>query len=197
MNQVEGAFLRTLIVDDSPVIRSLLQRLLTSYGRCESVSDGQRAIDTFCRYLSEGDPFSLVCLDLGLNGITGADVLEKIRTAEKENGSAVKCRVLVITASSALTDVEAVRRHGADGYMVKPINKEKLAEYMTTFGFQCTPAAGEPVESQIQRIEEMCGRDAIPVAVMARLIQRMAGSIGRQLSATAAQSAAPMAKDNQ
>jgi two-component system, chemotaxis family, chemotaxis protein CheY len=172
---------RTLIVDDSPVIRLLLQRILTSYGECESAKDGQEAIDTYCRSVREGVLFDLVCLDLGLPEISGADVLEKIRALEAQNGSPVKSRVLVITSSSESGQVDAVQRQGADGYLVKPIDKKKLLEYLKSFGFLSLPTGAEPGESPIQKLEALCDTDTIPTPVLARLIQRMAGSIGRQI----------------
>jgi two-component system chemotaxis response regulator CheY len=171
---------RTLIVDDSPVIRILLQRILAAYGECEQAKDGQEAIDSYSRALSEGPPFDLVCLDLGLPEVSGPDVLVKIRALEAQNASAAKSRVLVITASSELKSVDAVQRQGADGYLVKPINKDKLLAYLKSFGLLCLPAS-EPDASPIQRLEKMCDMDTIPASVLTQLIQRMAVSIGRQL----------------
>jgi two-component system chemotaxis response regulator CheY len=172
---------RTLIVDDSPVIRILLQRILAAYGECELAKDGQEAIDIYSRGLGDGLPFDLVCLDLGLPEVSGPDVLVKIRALEAQNASAAKSRVLVITASSELKNVDAVQREGADGYLIKPINKEKLLAYLKAFDLLSSPAAAEPGESPIQRVEAMCDLDAIPASVLTRLIQRMAVSIGRQL----------------
>jgi two-component system chemotaxis response regulator CheY len=186
---------RTLIVDDSPIIRLLLQRILASYGECELAKDGHEALDAYRRRQSEGPPFDLVCLDLGLPLISGADVLEKIRALEAANGSPVKSRVLVITASSELVQVDAVQRQGADGYLVKPIDTQKLAEYLKSFGFLRGSAEAESPESQIHRLEGMCDLDAIPASVLGRLIQRMAGSIGRQLSSLPAQPALSTPKE--
>jgi two-component system, chemotaxis family, chemotaxis protein CheY len=173
---------RALIVDDSPIIRLLLQRILRSYGECEFAKDGQEAVDTYSRNLSDGPFFDLVCLDLGLPVISGADVLEKIRSLEIEKRSPVKARILVITASSELLQVDAVQRQGADGYLVKPIDRQKLDTYLKSFGFLQMPEGTESAESPIQRLETMCDMDTIPASVLARLIQRMAVSIGRQLS---------------
>ena len=174
--------MRTLIVEDSPVIRLLLQRMLASYGESELAKDGQEAVDAYSRSVSEGPPFDLVCLDLGLPLISGADVLEKIRALEAQSGRATKSSVLVITGSSELDLVDALRRKGADGFLVKPIAKETLVGYLNTFGLLNRTAEPEPREGPIPSLEAMCDMDQIPAPALARLIQRMAGSIARQLS---------------
>jgi two-component system, chemotaxis family, chemotaxis protein CheY len=174
---------RILIVDDSPVIRLILQRDLANYGEVESVQNGHEAIDAFTRRLGEGSPFHLVCLDLGLPDIPGTDVLEGIRALEAKSGSPLKSRVLVITASSESSEVEAARQRGADGYIIKPIDKRKLAEYLESFGLSGASAGTELWEIPVKHVEELCGKDSIPAAVLAQLIQRMADSIYRQHSA--------------
>jgi len=178
---------RALIVDDSPVVRVLLERMLERYGECVSVADGERAIAVYSRRLGEDAPFELVCLDLGLNGMPGTDVLRKIREVETARSPVFKSRVLVVTSSSAVTDVDAVRREGADGYIVKPIDEAKLSEYLVAFGFRRTSEGKEPAETAINSLESMCDQDAIPATVLARLIQRMACSISRQLPTVSAQ----------
>jgi two-component system, chemotaxis family, chemotaxis protein CheY len=137
--------LRILIVDDSPVIRLLLMRILKDYGECASARDGLEAIDTYRRSLNENLPFDLICLDLGLPGIHGVDVLREVRALHAQSGSLLKPRVLVITASSELSEVEAVIQLGADGYLVKPLVKQRLFEYLTAFGFQGVTGRSGPL----------------------------------------------------
>ncbi|MEO8592007.1 MAG: response regulator [Candidatus Solibacter sp.] len=174
--------MRALIVDDSPVIRILLQRVLGGYGECEVAKDGQEGFDTYSRSLGEGVPFDLVCLDLGLPLISGPEVLCRIRALEAESTPPVQARILVITASSEHDMVDTVRRQGADGYLVKPVDRKKLAGYLRLFGFTNLQAGAAPAGDPIQALEELCDQDMIPPPVLARLIERMAGSMGRQLS---------------
>lgn len=66
------------------------------------------------------EPFDLVILDLLLPGISGLDVLEKLR--EKNIGTPV----LMLTVQSNIQyKVHALNR-GADDYLVKPFNMEEL-----------------------------------------------------------------------
>jgi two-component system chemotaxis response regulator CheY len=173
---------RTLVVDDSPIIRILLKNILAAYGECELAKDGREAIDAYDRSLREGLAFDLICLDLGLPTISGIEVLEEIRKREVQSGSSLKARVLIITASTELHEVESVKGRGADGYLIKPIVKERLIEYLTSFGLL------DGCENLIRRIDTMCGLDTIPPSVLAPLLQRMAASIARQLSNIPAQS---------
>ena len=173
--------MRFLIVDDSPVIRLVLQRILVSYGTCDLAKDGTEALEAHALSLSEGRPFDLVCLDIGLPGIQGSEVLARLRELEAKTPGSVRTRVIVITASTELGDVEAFHKQGADGYVVKPVNKDKLIEYLKNFGLLGGPAE-KSHEKRIEEVEAMCAADELPMAVLAKLISSMAGSIGRQSS---------------
>jgi len=72
---------------------------------------------------------------------------------------------------------------GADGYIVKPINEKQLLKYMGDLGLLGTPTQAESLGTPIELIDERCCLDTIPVPVPTRRIQRMAGSIGSQITA--------------
>jgi two-component system chemotaxis response regulator CheY len=133
--------MRSLIVDDSPIIRRLLEQFLTPYGECVPAKNGRDALEAHSRGLSEGHPYDLICLDLQLPDLGGIEVLSEIRAAEARHGSTAKARVIVITASDDVNDVNKVKDLGADGYLLKPVSKQKLLDYVAAFRF-----AGGPVE---------------------------------------------------
>ena len=95
------------------------------------VTDGQRAID----YLeglrkAHSHPAQaaqvpcLVLLDLNLPFVTGFGVLQWIRRRPEYQALVV----VILTASSAETDVRRAYLLGANSYIVKPSNPEKLRE---------------------------------------------------------------------
>lgn len=97
-----------------------------------AVSDGRQAIDYLfgtgeyadrARYPLPG----LVLLDLKMPGLTGFDVLQRLR-ADKEIGG---IPVLITTASTDPGDVAKAYRLGANGFFIKPSSAEELTALLS------------------------------------------------------------------
>lgn len=106
-----------LIVEDETNIRFFLEHLLQREGYLvSSVSTGEKAIQT----VSE-QPFVLVLLDLNLGkGLSGIEVLEKIREQSTETG------VIVLTGYGSLETAVAALRKGAHDYLLKPCRADEI-----------------------------------------------------------------------
>lgn len=127
-----------LIVEDDFGSRRLLQAMLRKHARCDVVVDGQEAIDAFRIAWEENDPYGCILLDIMMPNIDGQEALRQIREIETEIGVDNPNAVKVIM-TTALEDpknvVEAYYQGAADGYLVKPISKEKLFEELDKLGF--------------------------------------------------------------
>ncbi|HUI57578.1 MAG TPA: response regulator [Bryobacteraceae bacterium] len=119
--------MRSLVADDSPIVRILLKRMLSQYGDCDEARDGREAVIAFMRRVDEKNPYDLICLDLQMPVVDGIKVLETIRQAEKEQ-QLKRARVLVVTAEADIGRVKSAVELGADGYLVKPISHQTLAD---------------------------------------------------------------------
>lgn len=105
-----------LIAEDEPRISSFIQKGLSSNGFAVTVvSDGPSAYE----YARRRD-FDLMVLDIGLPGMDGFAVLERLRA----EGS--KIPVIVLTARTSVQDTVAGLEGGADDYMPKPFRFEEL-----------------------------------------------------------------------
>ena len=105
-----------LIVEDDMDINNLLVELLTTH-KYEVVSaySGTEAV-----LWLEKQSFDLVLLDLMLPGMSGEDVLEKIKKEYEDT---------CVIAVSAQDDIESkihMLRGGADDYITKPFDTEEL-----------------------------------------------------------------------
>lgn len=102
--------MRVLIVDDHPIVRAGLRRLLAAEPQIDilEAANGQEAMASF----KESRP-DLVILDLQLPGISGLEVLGRIRA---ENARA---RVLVISMYDSPAYIGRVLQAGARGYVSK------------------------------------------------------------------------------
>ena len=107
---------RILIVEDEPRISSFIAKGLKSNGFTPTVvSDGLTGFD----YAMSGE-FDLVILDIGLPGMDGFAVLDRLREA------ANRVPVIILTARDSPTDTLAGLEGGADDYMPKPFRFDEL-----------------------------------------------------------------------
>ncbi|GAB3069846.1 hypothetical protein GCM10027080_09260 [Pedococcus soli] len=108
---------RVLIADDDPDIRDLVEFKLTQSGYAvEAVGDGLAAWESF-----QAQRPALVILDVMMPGLSGIDVLRKIR--DSENGAVP---VLLLSAKSRDSDVDTGFAVGADDYVIKPFSPREL-----------------------------------------------------------------------
>jgi len=109
-----------LVVDDDRAIRRTLEKILSDAGyHVEGAADGPAALE---RLLAGGVDVCL--LDLGLPGMSGMDILRKLR--EEESRLESFPAVIVISARDDMkTTVQAVQL-GAYDYLVKPPEANRI-----------------------------------------------------------------------
>ncbi len=115
---------RILVADDDRDIRDLVTFKLEQAGfRVQAVDDGSAALAAI-----EEDPPDLAVLDVMMPGLSGIDVLRKIRDAGPTRG----VRVILLTARARDTDVDAGFATGADDYIIKPFSPRELLHRVNT-----------------------------------------------------------------
>ncbi len=111
-----GSSPRILIIDDEAAIRESLDTLLTLEGFTVSIAiDGPSGLDQLSR-----NEYDLLLLDLALPGESGIDLLPRI-TALQPN-----LPVIMITAYGTMGNVVDAIRAGAENFVQKPWDNEKL-----------------------------------------------------------------------
>ena len=103
---------RIAIVDDEPVIRSLLEQLLKVAGyETETYPDGQAALNA-----CEKESFDLVITDLRMPGLDGFKLMELLKDSKP------KLPVIILTAHGDVeTAIQALRRKACD-FITKPFD---------------------------------------------------------------------------
>ncbi|MGV6859319.1 MAG: response regulator [bacterium] len=109
--------LKLLVIDDHTLFREGLEGLL-SRRKIEvlaSAGDGEEGI----RLAQELNP-DIILLDMRMPGISGLQVLEKLRTLE------IKPPIAILTTSSDENDLVEALRSGARGYLLKDMEPDQL-----------------------------------------------------------------------
>jgi len=108
--------MRILLVEDDSGIAELVKEDLEAQGfATDWAEDGEEAYS-----LSQSFPYDLLILDVMLPGITGFEIVEKLRNQKD------KVPVLMLTARDGLEDRVKGLELGADDYLVKPFHLTEL-----------------------------------------------------------------------
>ncbi|WP_151703496.1 response regulator transcription factor [Nitrincola alkalilacustris] len=109
---------KVLVVDDEPNILLSLEFLMEQAGfDVFTADDGETALEVIDRERPD-----LVLLDISLPGISGFDVLEKIRSSDDFK----KLQVIMLTAHGREVEREKGLALGADDYITKPFSTQAL-----------------------------------------------------------------------
>ena len=112
--------IRLLLVDDHTLFRRGLKALLSLDGRLE-VAGEAGDLGEALRCLPQVNP-DLVLLDNHLPGVRGVDGIGALKDALPG------VRVLMLTVSENAEDLAAALQGGADGYLLKTMESEQLAD---------------------------------------------------------------------
>jgi two-component system response regulator CpxR len=134
-----------LVVDDDVELCGLVSEYLASEGfRVESVHDGEHGLEE----ASKGD-YVLVVLDVMLPGISGFEVLRRLRSKSR-------MPVLLLTARGEEVDRIVGLEIGADDYLPKPFNPRELVARIRAIlrrTLEEKPGAGVPGLVRVAGIE--------------------------------------------
>lgn len=120
--------MKTLIVEDDFTSRLLLQELLKRYGTAHTAVNGNEAVLAARIAREAHEPYDLICLDIMMPEKDGQTALREIRAHEESRGilSHRGSKIVMTTAMSQLDDVSKAFSALCDGYLVKPIDGQKL-----------------------------------------------------------------------
>jgi DNA-binding NtrC family response regulator len=106
-----------LIVDDEPVVRESLTHWFTEDNyNVQAAEDGETALKMFGK-----DKYDLMLVDMKMPGISGLDLLVKIKEYDPE------VVVILITAFASVPSAIKALKDGAYDYITKPIDPDELS----------------------------------------------------------------------
>jgi DNA-binding NtrC family response regulator len=109
---------RILIIEDEDTLRESLSRVFTREGyQVVAVNSAEPALELF-----EEGSFDLILTDIILPGITGIELLKRVKEAAPDQV------VIIMTAYASLETAVETLRSGAYDYIVKPIIHEEIKQ---------------------------------------------------------------------
>ena len=118
LNALAATLPRALVVDDDPISRLLLARLLGNHGfNVVEAATGSEAYD-----LVQQGPFALAMFDIGLPGVSGNVLCQMIR--DLPDGADIP--IVACTARQEIKDIALMRMAGFNDILFKPVDQRSL-----------------------------------------------------------------------
>jgi len=129
--------MKILIAEDDFVSRKILNGQLTPLGEVDSAANGQEAFIAVKMAFETNQPYDLICLDILMPEVDGIMALKKIRQMEAQKGVNPEKRSKIIMTSGVSDKkyVVASVQANCDGFLVKPIDKDRLFNELRKLGF--------------------------------------------------------------
>ncbi|NIA42852.1 MULTISPECIES: two-component system response regulator NarL [Providencia] len=107
-----------LLIDDHPMLRNGVKQLISLEPTLRVIGEADDGV-TGIKIAEEQDP-DLILLDLNMPGMNGFEVLDDLRSRELSG------RIILFTVSNYSEDLINALKRGADGYLLKDMEPEKL-----------------------------------------------------------------------
>lgn len=171
---------RLLIVDDDEFLRERMSRAMMARGlEVTTAADGQEALDAV-----RLNPPELAVLDLKMPGMTGLELLKKLKQISPHT------RVVMLTGYGSIAGTVEAMQAGAENYVTKPADADQVLEAFRRSGVLGeaevpvpseeaalhTPSLAEAEWNHIQQVLADCGgnitRAAERLGIPRRTLQR-------------------------
>ena len=120
--------LSILVAEDNEINALLMRSLLTRLGhRAVITTNGEQALESWLAAESAGTPYELVLMDIQMPQLDGIETTKRIRARESGRRSR-RTPILALTANTLVEDRYACFEAGMDGFLVKPLDREKLID---------------------------------------------------------------------
>src|SRR4029077_11137869 len=119
--------LSVLVAEDNDINALLARALLHRLGHRPAIApNGAAAIESFLAAAQAGTPDDLVLMGVHIPEVHGLEATRRIRAAEAALGLR-RTRIVALTANAFGEDREACLAAGMDDFLVKPLDRDRLA----------------------------------------------------------------------
>lgn len=117
-----------LVAEDNEINALLMRSLLARLGHQVVVTNnGNAAVESWLAAEAAENPYDLILMDIQMPELNGIDATKRIRMREAGQ-IARRTPIIALTANGLVEDRYACFEAGMDGFLAKPLDREKLAE---------------------------------------------------------------------
>ena len=121
IDKISGGDKRVLVVEDDPINRILIKKLLNNICLCDTASTKENAIT-----MAKDNHYSLILMDIFINSESGIDALKEIRKDTRNKNTPVAAVTAYINNIEANLKGEPV----FNKYFFKPFDTDQLLSYV-------------------------------------------------------------------
>lgn len=119
-----------LIIDDSPVIRKVANRILSDMGFVViEAADGFEALEKCGHDMPDG-----IMVDWDMPNMSGLEFIEEFAKVNGKDGA----RIIYCTSEIMVSGMTKAKRAGANAFMMKPFNRNILQTKLREAGIEIT-----------------------------------------------------------
>ena len=120
--------LSILVAEDNEINALLMRSLLGRLGhRVVITTNGEEALESWQAAKYAGTPYDLVLMDIQMPRLDGIETTRRLRSMEASEPGR-RTPILALTANTLVEDRYACFEAGMDGFLIKPLDRDKLVE---------------------------------------------------------------------
>ncbi len=120
---------KVLLVDDSAVMRKIIQRNIKETGlivdEFVEAGDGKQALER----ISDSGDLDLILLDWNMPNMSGIEFVRTLRSLNMPK----RIPVVMVTTEGSDSKVSEAKESGADGYLTKPFTADQLRDTLGSY----------------------------------------------------------------
>ncbi len=128
--------MKSLIIEDDYITSQVMQEILLAFGEADVAENGFKGLELFTTALVDNKKYDVIFLDIMMPELDGQQVLAQIRRIEEdyEIFGLEGVKIIMTTALDDFDNIKTAFKNQCEGYIVKPIDKDKIIEKVVNLG---------------------------------------------------------------